>query len=398
MTRCIISSNAPWANTGYANQTKHIIRGIRDLGHPVALHAWWGLEGGPTTWEGIPVYPRHFDAYGNDASAYYCHEFKADVLITLIDLWVLDPALGYMGNTKWTPLFPIDHSDPIPSVVAERFAAAHRLLVYSQYAEREVKAYDGGRYAEKVRYIPHGIETSIYRPCNPDERRGFRQRLFGDWPADAFVVGMVAANKGYPCRKSFPEAMEAFAMFAANHPEARLYLHSYAGMEFKGPDLQEMAKHFGIQDLTRLANPRLLLGGAYSDEDMRQVYCAMDVLLAPSQGEGFGLPILEAQSCGTPVLSTDHSAMTENVGVGWRVKPLRMVPTLLWGKMAEADPVGIHHALEECYRESGNGWRMQAARDFALGYDWARVLPLWGDFLNEMDGGRRELAMELTMK
>lgn len=368
------------------------------MGHDILVQCWWGLEGGPVTIDGILHVPRHLDSYGNDASAYYCRDFKADLLITLIDLWVLDPSLGYMGNTRWTPYFPIDHSDPVPEAVASRFEAAHRLLVYSQYAEREVKAYAEGRYAEKVRYLPHGVDTVTYRPCNPDERRAFRQRLFGDWPEDAFVVGMVAANKGYPCRKSFPEAMEAFAMFAVDHPNARLYLHSYPGCEFKGPDLQEMAKHYGIQDLTRMANPRLLLAGAYSDEDMRQVYCSMDVLLAPSQGEGFGLPIVEAQACGIPVITTDHSAMTENVGVGWRVKPLRLFPTLLWGKMAEADPAGVHHAMVECYRESGSQWRAQAARDFALGYDWSRILPLWGDFLAEMDNGRAGLAMELAMR
>lgn len=396
MVKVLWSSNAPWSPTGYGQQTKYILRGIRDLGYPVACHAWWGLEGGPTEWEGIRMFPRHLDGYGNDAMPYYCRQFRADVLITLIDLWVMDTNLGHLGNTRYCPYYPIDSADPIAPAVAERFNHAHRLIVYSKYAEREVKNYQDGKYAERVRYVPHGVDCSILKPASDEEKAAFRRKYFPDWPADAFICGQVAANKGYPARKSFPEVMEAFAMFAQNHPEARLYLHSYAESDFKGPNLQQMAAHYGITDKTRLANPRMLLASDYSDEMMREIYCSLDVLLSPSQAEGFGLPILESQSCGTSVIVNDHSAMSELVGCGWRVKPVRLFPSLLWAKLAEADPVGVHHALEECFRRPKSPHWASIAREFALQYDWKRVIvDYWAPFLAELDGGRRELALEL---
>ena len=49
------------------------------------------------------------------------------------------------------------------------------------------------------------------------------------------------------------------------------------------------------------------------------LYQAFDVLLNPSMGEGFGIPILEAQACGVPVIASDHSAMTELTQAGWLV-------------------------------------------------------------------------------
>jgi glycosyltransferase involved in cell wall biosynthesis len=49
---------------------------------------------------------------------------------------------------------------------------------------------------------------------------------------------------------------------------------------------------------------------------MAKIYSAMDVLLNPAMGEGFGITVLEAQACGTPAIVTDFSAMTEVCGGG----------------------------------------------------------------------------------
>lgn len=394
--RVLWSSNAPWSATGYGQQTKFICRGIRDLGHDVAIHAWWGLQGGCTTWEGMPVYPGQLDTYGNDAAGHLCRKHRADVLITLIDSWVLDPNLGSLGSTKWGMYFPIDHADPIPPVIAQRFDAAHTLITYSQWAHRLVQEYAEGKYKSKARYIPHGVDCQTLRPAATEERAAIRRKLYPDWPEDAFVVGMVAANKGWPSRKSFPEALEAFARLAQSHPNARLYLHSFPGREFNGPPLEEMLQFYHIAHLTRLPNRFMLLGGEYSDEMMRDIFCSFDVLLAPSQGEGFGLPILEAQSCGVSVIVTDHSAMSELVGCGWRVRPLRLQPSLIWGQFAEADALGVHHALEECYRRPASEHWGAMAREFALQYDWPKIIPLWGQYLDDIDAGRRQYALELA--
>jgi len=397
MARILWSSNAPWAATGYGRQTAYCLRGIRDLGHEIACLAWYGLEGGSVTWEGIPIWPKQLDPYGNDAMFYRIKKWHPDVLITLIDLWVMDANLG--NATRHCPWFPIDHADPIPPPIAQKFDSAHRLLVYSRYAERVISEHEGGKYKAKLRYIPHGTPCSIFRPLDsPEQRTAIRKRFYPDWPADAFIVGMVAANKGYPSRKSFPEAFEAFAKLHARHPNARLYLHSHVGSEFKGPDLQQFLKMFGLQDVARFANPNMLLTGDLPDDHMREVYGTFDVLLAPSQGEGFGLPLIESQACGIPIITTDHSAMSELCGSGWQVKPLRLTPSLIGGWFAEADVDGVHHALEECYRRPESTVRGMAAmaREFALRYDWPTVMrDYWKPFLEEIDAGKLSLTRQI---
>ena len=46
---------------------------------------------------------------------------------------------------------------------------------------------------------------------------------------------------------------------------------------------------------------------------------AIDVLFASTYAEGFGLPIIEAQACGTPVITTNASSMTELNPYGYQV-------------------------------------------------------------------------------
>lgn len=395
--RVMFSSNGPWTGTGYGNEAKGIIRGIRDLGYDVACIAWWGLHGGPLEWEGIPMFPGQLDAYGNDAMPHYCRTWHADLLITLIDLWVMDgPRLGNIGGTRWTPYLPIDHAHPVPQAIADRFPFAHRLLVYSKWAETQIAAIENGRWASKLRYIPHGVDCTTISPVSEERRRTIRRRIYPGWPEDAFVCGMVSANKGFPSRKSFFEVFEAFAGFVKAHPNARLYLHSWVGTDFKGPPLDQAVKAFGIADYVRFPHQFKMLGGGFDDELMADIYRSLDVLLSPSQGEGFGLPIVEAQSAGCPVIVTDYSAMSELVGAGWRVPPRHMTMSLLWGQFAEADPQGIRHALEEAIRVPNPYHLREAAREFALQYDWPKVVAdYWAPFLLEMDGGRGDLSRHL---
>merc|ERR1719373_213470 len=52
-----------------------------------------------------------------------------------------------------------------------------------------------------------------------------------------------------------------------------------------------------------------LIMGPIDALDVPKLYKAMDCLVLPSRGEGFGLPILEAMSVGTPVITTGWSGV-----------------------------------------------------------------------------------------
>ena len=322
--RILLSSNILTGSTGYSNQSGLIIPRLCALGHDVAQHAWYGLDGcvltanvehAGTTYP-IRVYPKYRDGYGNDIGAAHAADWNADIILTLIDAWVLNPDALSSGKARFVPYFPID-MEPIPPPVLSVVAKSYQPIVYSRFAER--MAHNAGL---DVRYVPHCVDTNAYTPGPQDEAR---QAL--GWPKDAFILGMVAANKGFPSRKAFPEVLAAFAHFSRKHTDAMIYLHTNRGVTdgMGGVNLPELCAFYGVQDKVIFADEYQQIRG-FPTEKMRDIYRAMDVYVSPSLGEGFGIPIVEAQACGTPVIVGDWTSMSELCFAGWKLpKPGRAV-------------------------------------------------------------------------
>jgi glycosyltransferase involved in cell wall biosynthesis len=206
---------------------------------------------------------------------------------------------------------------------------------------------------------------------------------------DAFIVGMVAANKGYPSRKAFPECIEAFAQFHSRHKDSVLYLHTMRGEfgETESMNLPELCDYHGLEvgkDVIFPDQYQLLIG--YSDEYMNALYNSFDVLLSPSLGEGFGVPIVEAQAAGCPVIVGDWTAMSELCLSGWKINQRDSTP--LWTLMAANQFIprvgAIVDALEQAHK-STDTHRATAAKRARI-YDADRVTEkYWKPFLAEVD-------------
>jgi glycosyltransferase involved in cell wall biosynthesis len=102
---------------------------------------------------------------------------------------------------------------------------------------------------------------------------------------------------------------------------------------------------------------------------MGVLYNAFDVLLNPSMGEGFGIPIMEAQGCGVPVITCDHSAMSELTGAGWCVGGDPWWDELQRSFMIMPSIDGIVDALEQAYEHRHDSDLREQAVEFAQGYD-----------------------------
>ena len=393
-------ANAPWAKTGYGVQSNSLLPRLAKLPgiNEIALLAYYGIAGGVSEQEiglDVPVehikvkcYPARSDPWGNDVIADHTMAFNADMVITLFDLWPLAAEFGWTG-ARWTPWFPIDH-EPVPPGVLERSMSTYENLVYSKSAVEEL-----ARNNVKHTYIPHGVETTLYRPLDDEARKDAKEWL--GFPRDCFLIGTVGANKGYPPRKGWNEMYTAIAEFMRTAPEAEnvyFYQHSLLTGEHGGPDLQQMATDFGLSDKIRFANPYRLQSDGMTNEEMNRVYNAMDVFILLSRGEGFGLPILEAQSCGTPVIVTDWTACRELGEVGYKIPILHREWTPQRSFWGIADPVKAAQALHDVHHAwlaNKQGWGTTyknlraAARQFALPYDWQTLVDTyWVPFIQRM--------------
>jgi glycosyltransferase involved in cell wall biosynthesis len=333
--------------------------------------------------EGIVHYPAD-GIWGNETLATYANDHKADLVIALCDAWVLRP-------TEWDPgppvavWAPIDHFPPPPAVLAVLSNERIRPIAMSRNGEQLLR--EAGL---DPAYVPHGINTRLFCP-RPEVKRQARDIL--QIPQDAFLVGMVAANKANPPRKGFPQAFHAFTRFARDHDDAWMYVHTQPKMEaFGGIDLDVLATAIDVPAGRLRFPPDSAWHLGIGRDIIAVIYQAFDVLLNPSMGEGFGIPIIEAQACGVPVIASNHSAMTELTQAGWLVHG-----DPWWNAAAKSFQIipaidGIVAALEDAYERRDDQELRAAAARFATGYEADRVTSeFWVPALEKL-GRSREVA------
>jgi len=117
-------------------------------------------------------------------------------------------------------------------------------------------------------------------------------------------------------RKNLPRLLAAFAALKDDHPELRLVM---AGMRGWGhEDLAGQAWRLGIAD-------SVCWTGYLPHDLLAALYGGATALAMPSLYEGFGLPVVEAMACGTPVLCSGTSSLPEAAGgAALLVDPLKI--------------------------------------------------------------------------
>lgn len=174
-------------------------------------------------------------------------------------------------------------------------SAAELCLVPSQAtADHLVRVAGADRRGLQV--SPHGVDTALFHPPSPEEVAEVRELLeLGDSPFVAFLGALEP-------RKNVPALIRGFTEAVAGMDEPPVLV--LAGQP--GWDRQVERALDSVPRRLRVLRAgylplRLLagfLGGA-------------TVVAYPSFGEGFGLPVLEAMSCGGCVLTTDRLALGE---------------------------------------------------------------------------------------
>lgn len=313
--RILWLSNGRRSPTGYGNQT--------DLFTPLLHHhhnyhcdifAFYGQEGSPTIdQDGILTLPRVLDAYGNDVVRGHFGYRQSDVVVSLIDPFVLNPDI--VGELPWVAWAPVDTSPVRPGNVAV-LKRAKQVWAMSRFGEARLK--EAG--LENVAYVPHGVDMQAFQPYSKETARAEAARMLKRNLGSRFVVFMNAANKGYPSRKGFMYAFEAFKRLGERwsehgfEPEDRplLWLHTEEKGIYQGENLIEALEMAGIAPEDYVFSPQYpYVTGMFGPEHLNMMYNAADVLLCTSLGEGFCIPLIEAQAAGCPTIAPEWSATEE---------------------------------------------------------------------------------------
>ena len=387
--RLLFSSNAMWSRSGYGVQGASLLPRLANLPEfgtreSVAMFAWYGLQGGIHQVDGFTIYPAGVDPYGNDIIGAHTRDHRANVVVTLIDAWVIGGTGAKVAPALWLPWLPVDHDTP-PQKVVDALADAYLPLSYSRHGHAALTA--AGVTNE---YIPHGLEPEIYRVLDAATVQRFRCDILKD---PAHLTVMVAANKGFPDRKAFQVQLRAWANFAKDKPDARLYIHTEATPLYGGIDFAALLVNLGITDKV-LFPDRYQYYKGYPAEYMAYLYNAADAFLGAAMGEGFGIPIIEAQACGVPVIVSDFTAMPELVRWGYKIAPADLVWTPMNAWQCWPDVRGIQEALEALHsqwHDYGRQWplplRRKAQEAIHAEYSWAAIVAeYWAPLMARLAG------------
>ena len=154
-----------------------------------------------------------------------------------------------------------------------------------------------GLPGERVRVVASGV-SDRFRPVPSEEARQVAARLGLDGP---FILSVGARQ----ARKNVPRLLEAFAALRARGIRHRLAL---AGPTlWSDPTLSATLARHGLGDA-------VVSLGYVDEQDLPALYSAADLFVLPSLLEGFGLPVLEAMACGTPVVCSNTSSLPEVAG------------------------------------------------------------------------------------
>jgi len=330
----------------------------------------------------VTHYPKGLTPYSDDVMPVYHnqhragHEDKPHALITLYDVWVYqNPKLDEVPIISWVPL---DHVSMPPGVAKWVVKDNVTPVAMSPHGQRQMAEVG----IESV-YIPHMIDTKTFQPTELFDTVPTRE--FMQVPNDGFLIGMVAANKANKIlhRKAYAENLLAVALYMKENPNAYLYLHTEPTAAYGGFNLPNLLRACKIDPEKVIFPDPMHLRYGYTQKQLAALYSSFDVLLAPSYGEGFGVPTIEAQACGTRVIGSSWAATQDLVSEdSWLVEghPFWDEGQQSWWKIPDVSSIvtALRHAEEPDRGPS------QVAMDFASQFAVEKVWDeQWFPFLKD---------------
>lgn len=220
--------------------------------------------------------------------------------------------------------------------------AAKRVITISESSRQDVHTFFDVPLSQ-IDVVYPGV-NGRYRPLSPEQITSFRQK--NNLP-ERFILHVGTLQP----RKNIPTLLEALATL----DDKDIHLVLAGGKGWFYDEIFVQIEALGLVD-------RVIFPGYVADEDLPLWYNAATLFAFPSVYEGFGMPVVEAMACGTPVVASDASSIPEAVGdAGLLFNPQdagelaeRMASVLNDSTMsATMRTKGLKHAKQFSWEEAG---------------------------------------------
>jgi glycosyltransferase-like protein len=240
----------------------------------------------------IDAYLRHLSFQGRAHRYDILHAqdgIGANALATLTERGVID---GYAATVHHIDQWP---SSAVNALQRRAIRQAGMLFCVSPLWQRHLQR----EYGLEADLVCNGVDTARFNPLPCAEDRAVTQRL-GLRPGAPLVISI----GGIEPRKNTQRLLQAFQLLRTTHPQAQWAIVGGASL------LDHSAYQAQFQQL--LARSGLSVGpgrdviptGVLADIEVPALLRVADVVAFPSLHEGFGLVVIEALACGTPVVAS----------------------------------------------------------------------------------------------
>jgi glycosyltransferase involved in cell wall biosynthesis len=186
--------------------------------------------------------------------------------------------------------------------IADSVLSGDFVIVSSHAVARDVTALLGIA-PERIFITPFAAAKDVFYREESSGRIEAVKARYGI-PAGPYLLSVCTLEP----RKNLPHLLRCFHRLLRQErpPDVRLVLVG-------APGWKSDALYALLQEHTDLRS-RVVLAGYAPDADLAALYSGARAFVYPSLCEGFGLPVLEAMQCGTPVITSDSSSLPEVVG------------------------------------------------------------------------------------
>ena len=299
------------ARTGFARVTENLITRLKDRYEIVVIgNNWWG---DPNEFQkDFEMYPSsnrfQTEPFGVQRIREITERVKPDLVFVNNDCWIVNQIYEQIKDFHQAKHFKFIAYMPMDSYgwtgcVGDYSNAWDLVISYTEFGAKE---FFGAGLQKPVAVIPHGITDGQFYPKDKQE---CRKQL--NLKPDDFIVFNGNRNQA---RKRIDITIEAFARFAVDKPDTKLYLHM--GKKDQGWDVMSL---FGREMRRRGldANNRIIMTAdslqppSVSVDLLNTIYNAVDVGVNTCKGEGHGLVNHEHGACRVAQIVPDHTSLKE---------------------------------------------------------------------------------------